>query len=250
MTTDCLRLDDYLDGRLTEPDAEAFETHTLTCTDCDAALDAANGLDLSPLREVACPPAVLDAALHAARRAPDRAPVASARRYRFRLPLVALALAAVAVLAFGLARVLASGAPAPVVAEQILTPPIAPPGEALTPEPEAPPLADTPEPAEAPELVAPSPPLPEPTAPRRAPAAPSPVPAVAPAPEPADAPQDAIAQRDAQPEEDLSPEAVEAAQRDIALAFSLVAEAQTRAGDAIRTRAGSVSETIDQTLPF
>ena len=248
MTTDCLRLDDYLDGRLTEPDAEAFETHTLTCTDCDAALDTASGLDLSPLRAASCPPAVLDAALRAARRAPDRALVASARRSRFRLPLVALALAAVVVLAIGLARIAAPDIPTPVVAEQTLPP--APPEEAPVPEPEAAPLAETPELEATPEPTAPSAPRPAPeqTAPR--PALATPTPAIPPTPEATAPPRDAIAETDPQTEEDLSPEAVEAAQRDIALAFSLVAEAHTRAGDTIRTRAGSVSETIDQTLPF
>ena len=235
MTTDCLRLDDYLDSRLPEPDAEAFEAHTLTCTDCDAALDTASGLDLSPLRAASCPPA-------------DRALVASARRSRFRLPLVALALAAVVVLAIGLARIAAPDIPTPVVAEQTLPP--APPEEAPVPEPEAAPLAETPELEATPEPTAPSAPRPAPeqTAPR--PALATPTPAIPPTPEATAPPRDAIAETDPQTEEDLSPEAVEAAQRDIALAFSLVAEAHTRAGDTIRTRAGSVSETIDQTLPF
>lgn len=244
MTTDCHRLDDYLDGRLPEPDAEAFETHTLSCADCDAALDAADRLDLSPLRDVTCPPAVLDAALRSARRAPDRTAVAGVRRSRFRLPLVALALATVAVLAIGLARIAAPDVPTPVVAERTVPVQPAPNDELPAPEPEAAPLAETPEPPAPPPLT------PERPTPRRAPAPPPPVPTVSPAPSPTEAPQDAIAQGETPPEEDLSLEAVEAAQRDIALAFSLVAEAQTRAGDAIRTRAGSVSETLDQTLPF
>lgn len=248
MTPDCLRLDDYLDGRLSESESETFETHTATCADCDAALDDALALDgLATLRDVTCPPAVVTAALRQARRAPDRAAVPIARRSTSRLSLVVLALAAAVALVVGLTRLDASDTPR--VAEVV--PPDLAPAEAPAPDPEPAPFADDDTKAEAP---APGPAFePSPT-PQPAPAPPAVAP---PAPAPREvmmAPEDAVAQADGtldeSPEAAPTPEEIADAQRDLALAFSLIAEAQTRAGDALRSRTGSMSATIDQALPF
>ena len=245
MTNTCFRLDDYLDGRLSDADAEAFETHTLACPACDAALDEA-APDLSALRDVACPPEVVEAALRTARRAPavapDRSPAVGRSRRRF--AFVPLALAAALAVAVGIGVTLDRGADGP-------PQPIA---EAVTP-------ADVPE-TSATEVppAEPAPPAsnttaePEPVATPRPTPAPPPLPAPAPAPEPIARPSDDfVAQADPAPdttEPEPTPEEIEAAREDLALAFHLVAEAQTQARQAVRAEATPLTHTIDRALPF
>ena len=52
------------------------------------------------------------------------------------------------------------------------------------------------------------------------------------------------------PEPDPTPEEIEAAREDLALAFHLVAEAQTQARQAVRAEATPLTHTIDRALPF
>jgi len=251
MTAPCLRLDDYLDGRLSAADAEAFETHTLTCSDCDAALDEA-APDLSALRDVTCPSEVVEAALRAARRAPalapDRAP-AVRQRSRRRFAVGPLALAAALAVAVGIGVTLDRGSdgPARPIAEAVTS--ADEPTPSTTPVTPAEPTPAASDSTTEPEAVAPTPqpvPTPAPT-PRRAPAPPSP-------PEPAAPPaDDLVAQADPVPEAaepEPTPEEVEAAREDLALAFHLVAEAQTQARRAVRAEATPLTHTIDRALPF
>ncbi|WP_420453926.1 zf-HC2 domain-containing protein [Rubrivirga sp.] len=235
--TACLPLDDYLDGRLSEADAQAFEAHALDCAACDAALESSVG-DLSVLRDVSCPPAVVEAALRSARRAGDRAPAAG-RGLRRRFVWAPLALAAALAVVVGVSL---DREPVPVVAEA--TAPVAPTESAETtgdvdraetpvPPPEADPVAPAPRPTPAPQTPQPDP---RPAAPQA----------------PAVAPTSDIAQAvpDVPDEAEPTTDEIEAARQDLALAFRLVAEAQSRAGDAVRAEAGPLSHTLDQTLPF
>jgi len=242
MTAPCLRLDDYLDGRLSAANAEAFETHTLACPACDAALDQA-APDLSVLRDVSCPPEVLEAALRTARRAPALAPdrlPARRHRPRRRFVVVPLALAAAVAIAVGVTWDRALDDSAPAIAEAVPPAAAAPEAPSALPEP-TPPASDA---TAAPEPVAPAP-RPEPTP------APRPTP---PAPEltaPAD--DDLVAQTGATTdpaEPEPTPEEIEAARDDLALAFHLVAEAQARAREAVRDEATPLTHTLDRALPF
>ncbi|PAP77348.1 zf-HC2 domain-containing protein [Rubrivirga marina] len=250
MTAPCSRLDDYLDGRLSDADAEAFETHTLSCSTCDAALDEA-ALDLSALGAVACPPEVVEAALRTARRAPtlapDRAP-AIRQRARRRFSVVPLALVAAVAIAIGVTWDRGEDGPVAPIAEAVVPAdePDALPAEVAPSDPavsasdttvEAEPLIPTPQPATpAPRRSAP-PPAPEPTA------LPSDdlVAQADPTPEPAEAEP-----AEAEP----TPAEIEAARDDLALAFHLVADAQTQARAAVRAEATPLSHTIDRALPF
>lgn len=245
MTTDCTRLDAYRDGRLAEPDAQAFESHAATCAACDDAL-LADDLGLSTLADVACPPAVLDAALAAARRparhAADRGPIPASRSRRTprRLRVVPLALAAGLALAATLwllpsqedASPEFASLDAPAQDTAPAPPPPSPEVEIL--DAEAPPRPPTPSPA--PPAVRPRPPVTTP-----APAAPSPemIAAATPATEP-----------DPLDEPEPSPEDIAGARRDLALAFALLADAQSQARDAIRDDASALTSTLDTALPF
>ena len=81
-----------------------------------------------------------------------------------------------------------------------------------------------------------------------APAAPPrPAPRAAPAPRPAPQPTPATL-----PPDPAEPTAADVAQAraDLALAFGLIAEAQTQARDAIESDAGHVASTVTNVLPF
>ncbi len=262
--TDCTRLDDYLDGRLSDADAQAFETHTLSCDACETALDA-TALDLSPLGDATCPPAVVDAALRAARRAPDRG--AARPSGRRRSAFAGLALAAVLAVAIGVG--LDRDGPTPEIAE--VTPPAAADAaletatsdastpdvvpDAITDELPQPETADASAPTPTPPASAarPAPRAAQPRAaqPRAVRPLSSPAPARA-APEAAPAPDLAQASPDQTEPGETEPTSAEiaAARQEIALAFRLVADAQTRAGDVVRAEAGPLSTTLDHTLPF
>ncbi|WP_412063164.1 anti-sigma factor family protein [Rubrivirga sp. IMCC45206] len=252
MTTDCTRLDAYRDGRLAEPDAQAFETHAASCAACDAEL-LADDVGLSALADVACPPAVLDAALASvgrpSRRTGDRAAVPASRAGRTlrRLRLVPLALAAALALSTTIWLLPRDEAPAPDIARV----------EAPAPEAEPSPSLASSDSSEIPEASRPAPdstlapaadqpprptPLPRPV-PATTPTAPSPDLVAATEPD-ADSPPDEVA------EPEPSPDDVAAARRDLALAFALVADAQTQARDAIRDDASALTSTLDTALPF
>ncbi len=240
--TACLRLDDYLDGRLSDADADAFETHALDCAACDVAL--ADALDLSPLGDVICPPAVVDAALRSARRAPDRAPVARRSVRRFVWAPLALVAALAVVVGVSLDR----GSAPPEIAEAV---------EPVRPADEAAAATDSndaaPNTAPAPPPVAQAVPDEAPAAPVRQAPRPERRPVAAPsAPAPSSVPDAEVAEAVPTEPSDAEPSdaEIEAARQDLALAFRLVADAQSRAGDAVRAEAGALSSTFDHTLPF
>ena len=242
MTHHCLLLDDYLDGRLSDADAEAFEIHALDCDVCDEALALPDELSagLRDLADCACPPAVIDAALRTARRAPDRrAAVATRRRRGFwaaPVSLVALAVALVVLLPPAPereSRPVVTDAPAPLSESTRVA--------VATPAPDVPPVLDTDE-VHADEVDAADAapvrtrrPADRTRRARPAPRADRPPTASAPTPSAQDQPTQAE---------------IEAATQDLALAFRLVAEAQSEARDALRDEAGELSSTLDTALPF
>ena len=296
MTVRCHHLDAYLDGRLADADAQAFEDHALACPACDAALaepvaalrgladvacpptllaevlDGPEASEASPLfadgyRQLAaptCPPEVIEAALKTARRAPDRAPRPTPTR---RLSRRTVGWAAGLAVALALVVAWQAGGPSP--AEGPATVAVAPTTDAVPPPDSAvggPELA-APAPAAFPaDLVAeverqrPTEPAPAASPDRADPTPAEPVPDrpsrdVLPA---QDLPAQNVAQAQptgADPAEPTPTEAeIEGAQRDLALAFRLVADAQSQARsavrDAVRDEAGALSTTLDRTLPF
>lgn len=243
--TPCLRLDDYLDGRLSESETDAFEAHAVDCDACEDALSLAT--TLAPLAAITCPPEVLDRASRIARQAPDRAPARRRSRVDAWAPLaLAAALAVVLAVAFwpspGSAPApLATATPAPAATPTVPDTPLTP---SLVPDVDASAEDARPE-------VVPAPPVREGRRSRPAPPAP-----VAPTPEAPSQPlPDTLPDVDEPGTEALAEaqptaEEVEAARRDLALAFSLVADAQNRARDAVRAEATPLSTTIDHALPF
>lgn len=224
----CDRLDAYLGGRLS-PEAEAhFEAHVATCDACldTAVADVTDAL--VPLGAVACPPAVIDAALAEARRtAPDRSP---ARGRAFRASRLGVGLAATLALVLT-ALIWSLAAPEePRVAE------VRPEATSLAPEPPSPlppappPEATDPEPM--PEFTAPPPP-PAAPAPRRAPP-PRPV-EDAPPPEAAPLPEVAAA------------DSVQIAREEVLLALAIVADAQDHATSAVTDGVGRVHDALHAT---
>ena len=285
MTPTCHHLDAYLDGRLQGADAEAFEAHALACPRCDAAL-AEPVPALRALADVACPPALLagvldgherddpDAptlfadgyrqlaavtcppeviagALRAARRAPDRGARPHPARRRTARPATAWAagLAAALAVAVGVWQGVAPDSGTDPVTVAV--------GPAQGPAAE-PPVGLPPRAAETPSRPAPAadePPAPRTPRPDRAARASSPAepplaapPATAASAPPADDVAQAAPAAPAEPE--ITEADVEDARRDLALAFRLVADAQTRARATLREEAGALSTTIDQALPF
>ncbi|WP_412067629.1 zf-HC2 domain-containing protein [Rubrivirga sp. IMCC43871] len=248
--TDCTRIDAYRDGRLAEPDAQAFETHAATCDACDAAL-LADDLGLSALADIVCPPEVLDAALAAVgrstRRAGDRAaaPASRAGRTLRRFQLVPLSLAAALALAATVWLLPREEATAPDIARV----------EAPVPGTETTQPLPSPDTSEIPEATPPATaPAPAAAQPSRPTSPPRPVPAttpVAPSPDLIAATEPAT---DGPPDEVSEPEPsaadVAAARRELALAFALVADVQTQARDAIRDDASALTSTLDTALPF
>ena len=272
MTDFCTLLDAYLDGTLSEDQAERFERHASECHDCELALDAtlemplalladdtcppavlasalaateAEWLDawsreLRGLAETPCPSAVLDAALRQTRRAPDRSPVRSSRRSAVRW-----AVGIAALIAIGLAWSLRTPTDhaRPEIAQTPLPIPIDS-GSAPAPLPDVSEVEEAPLTAQAPA------PVPAPVEAHPPPASPTPTPTID------SEPTDQIAEVDdttapAPVDEDTpSSEAIEAARDDLALAFRLVDRAQTQARSAVRDEVGVLSTTIEQTLPF
>ncbi|MEM0962550.1 MAG: zf-HC2 domain-containing protein, partial [Bacteroidota bacterium] len=98
--TDCLLRDDYLDGRLTDAEAEAFEIHAADCDACDHAMALPPDIVRS-LRAPTAPAALVDAAIRSARRAPDRAAVRTPYRRRLAVSLTAIAALALLVVVSG-----------------------------------------------------------------------------------------------------------------------------------------------------
>ncbi len=238
----CQTLAAYLDGRLSDADADAFEAHLADCETCAEDADDLS-LALALLADEPCPPEVLDRALaQARRRAPDREARPSARRrsapWRLAvLPLLALAVAA----AVWLVR--PSEAPAPrELAASVDEPPAAEPAAEPTAEPEAP---ETP-PAVQPGPIPPAAPDASPAP--RAPARVAPAPRRAPAPAPAAVPEPDIAQ--AVPPDSVPADSVAAAKEELLYAFALVADAQDHAADAVADGVGRVSDAIRSTPPL
>lgn len=286
MTDLCLHLDDYVDGRLSDAETDRFEAHLSDCAACEAALAFPDDLSAAfsdlgavpcppglvdralaeaegawpetwerALRGLAaepCPPEIVEAALRRARHAPDRAPH---RLRRVRWVGAAVALAACVTVAFGWVRGLAVEPAVEPIAQvrQVdarSLPDAAPPDPAPR---EAPAERDAsaeraapadPESAGASSAVAS-------TVPPAAQAPPTPQPAPQPAPASATQPLVADAGDATQPDAPTpSPDDIAEAQRDLALAFGLVADAQSRAGQRVRDEAGALSSTLDHTLPF
>ena len=249
MTDPCLLRDDYLDGRLSEPDAQRFETHAADCDACDAALLADNlglgdGLGLAALADVTCPPEILAAVLPGSRRAPDRPAAArpAARRTRGRLWLAPLGLAVAAVAVFLMmprdrAEPIASADdPTVIIAPDSIQPELTDDGPEADEVAADAPLVD---PAEtAPTQAAPPRPAPRPTPPR--------VPA---RPSRSDSAPVQVAEAPPPTEPEPTPEEIEAAARDLALAFAIVDDAQSRAGRTVREEVADLSSTLDYAIP-
>ena len=279
MTDPCRDLDPYLAGDLTAADAERFERHALACDACDAALALPADLgaaflefagercppdvlaaaqasadgdwppawprELRALSSATCPPDVLAAALRQTRQAPDRAPARHRQRRAWAWALAAL----VAVGVSWAALQSATDAPVQVADEGTETPAAAPPAAAQNP--------DDPEP-DKPDPIAPAPPV----------AAPPPAPPQTPRPAPPVATPSAplIAERSLEPapagpapdlqatpdltEHQPTVQEIEDAQRDLALAFALVADAQSAAGAHVREQAQALGSTLNNTSPF
>lgn len=256
MTSDCLNLEPYLDGHLSDDDEARFETHVLECDACDHALALP---ELSALRDPVCPPEIVDRALTRAHRAPDRAP---ARRRSRRWVWTSVAAASMAVLAVAVVSRPPSK-PVTVAESSPTTPsPESLNSETLTPETPAPDAADDLESASSSQATtaqetAPDAP-PSRTAPSRTPStrrapnrpAPSAAPAAAPDLEVAQSSPDLEDAPDLEDVDRPSDADIAAAQRDLALTFQLVAAAQDRARSALEADAGPIATTLDQTLPF
>ena len=245
MTDPCLLRNDYLGGRLAEPDAQRFETHASTCDACDAALLAddlglGDELGLAALADVTCPPELLTSVLPASRRAPDRPSAArsAARRRRGRLWVAPTALAVAAVAVFLLmphdtADPLASAGD---------------PTETVDPDPTRPePSGDGTEAegvAQDAPLVASAEAAPTVTAPPR------PTPSRAPArPTRSDSAPIQVAEDAPPADPDPTPEEIEAAARDLALAFAIIDDVQSRAGRTVRKEVADLSSTFDYAIP-
>ncbi|MGB3543131.1 zf-HC2 domain-containing protein [Rubrivirga sp.] len=244
MTTDCSPLEAYLEDRLSPAEADAFEAHAVDCTSCEDALAFP---ELTSLRDVPCPPVVVEDALRQTRRAPDRA---ASRPTRHSRRVVGSGIAVLALCAIAATLLLRPDAPRPDIAvvsaapavledETPVAPESAPTEDSASPDAlgEAP--APAPQPAAPAPLSQPAPSLPEPPALEVAEASQDPT------------ERDAPLEDESLREDDMPTDAeIAEAQRDLALAFRLVADVQDRARHAVRSEAGTVASTIDQTLPF
>lgn len=242
------QLDAYLDGDLAPAETRAFEAHAGACPACAAELALARRLQgaLRALPAEPCPYEVFQGALdRIARESKDRPALPSparARRPRWHAAGVGVGLVALVALALVLAR--PANEPAPVE----------PVASTETPDP-TPPAVDLPAaepvPAGAGDTTAtPSPARPEttPTARRRAP---RPAPYTAPKgdlaaarPTPSPAPE---------PSAEPTPAEVASAREGVRLAFTLFAEANRQATEAVRSNVGQqlehVTDALALTLP-
>ena len=240
----CSQLDAYIDGDLSDTDASVFEAHAENCSECAADLAAARILDAewTRLSTVTAPLAVLNAALREAKRVPhDRAPVRGTRRPYGRLA----GWVTVGVLAIALASAVLWMPPAedPVPSQSVaMDLPARSDTEETPAETAVPEIAD---PIAEPRMDAPPKPSPAPSrTPRSAsPSRRQPVPMTQqPETEP---PPVQLAERSAVP-----PDSVVQAQQDLMLALSLVAHAQSRAGDAVSTEIGRAAGALTETSLF
>lgn len=238
--TPCLHLDDYLDGRLTEAESAAFEAHAIDCPRCDDALALPADV-VSCLQDVTCPPDVFDQARRLARRAPDRAPARNHRRVVVWAPI---GLALLAALAITISLQSDTDRQPQIASAEPPGIPDAPPAQ-TTPEPAPtglpPEAADVPTRQTSPATRPSRSPAPRAASPIDPPPEPAPIAAASPDDLPAPLPPD-----DAAPTQDD----IDAARRDLALAFQLVAEAQTRARDAVQDESVPLSTTLDHALAF
>ncbi len=266
-----------------EPTAPGVQAHLDGCATCAAEAALARRIDaaLASHRAVSAPPEVIAAALAQARpplarpplarpplapahlHAPDRpARAGSARGLAaarpssrlWRVGGVALAALLLATLSWTALRspeaspeAVVAENEAPIVPERAT--PLAEDSVDIEPDADVAPEADA-----APERLAQAPrSAPRRIAPRRrAPRAPSPAsqrlapeaPALQIAPD--TAPDPLLAENEPTP----TPQDIERAEAELQLAFSLIADAQVRAGRAVRSEAGALSSTLDSTLPF
>ncbi len=243
-------------GALAQPTCPP-DVLALALASMESELPAAWQRELRELSATACPPDVVTAALRQARRAADRPVARPARRTPvWRTPVRwSVGLAAMVAIALGWALRPQTEPTRPTggdlaVAEQV-PPSLAPPTPLDRPARDS-----TLQPAEADVAVA----SPEPAvaASGASPAAPPAVRALRPAaavPTPDDAAPsevtpDLLAEQSAARDTLATPAEIESAQRDLALAFGLVAEAQSRAGRRVRQDTDELSSTIGHTLPF
>ncbi|OZC02634.1 hypothetical protein [Rubricoccus marinus] len=263
-----------------EPTAPDVQTHLDVCETCAAEAALARRVDsvFAARGAVTAPPALIEAALAQARREASRESASGARTLAADRPARAsgargavasrtdsrlwrvggVTLAALLLAALSWTALRPDSTPQEAVVAENETPLAPPPlaDDSLdTPQedgarPEAPlaPEAETaPEPDRVAQTPRPAPRRVAPRAPRRRAARPDSSPE-APAPQPTpDTVQDPLV-ADAEPTP--TPQDIDRAQADLELAFTLIAGAQRQAGRAVRSEAGALSSTLDQTLPF
>ena len=258
-TVSCSALDAFLDGDLSARDASAFEAHAASCAECTSDLAVSRLLEAewSAMAAVSAPPAVVEAALVAARRrATDRPPAARTARPRH-LRLVAFGVLAVVVASAAL-WLQRDASPAPPL--QASTDTGSPGGPAT--ETVAPALADADgqrEPVVQPDPVPSETPASPAAAPARRPARPAVESAAPPRPSPIRPANPDPAARDAvpTPPRDLvaqaapaAPDSVAQARQDLLLALSLVADAQSRASATVNLEFERATDALSDTHLF
>ena len=240
------QLDAYLDGDLAPAAARAFEAHAETCRACADELALARRIEgaFRALPQEPCPYGVYQGALdRIAHEGKDRPPLPTASRVRIRRPrwqLAGLSVAFAVLVALTLFLLHPASAP-PSAGEVAVTATDTPPAT-VAPLDEAPPddQATTPDDS----LEAPSPAPEAPAAPvrRATPRTAAPRAYVAAAPNaPPSAPPSATA-------EEPTPEEVESAREGVLLAFSLFADANRRATEAVRSNVGQQLEHVTDAL--
>ena len=244
------QLDAYLDGDLAPAAARAFEAHAETCRACADELALARRIEgaFRALPQEPCPYDVYQGALdRIAHEGKDRPPLPTASRVRIRRPRWQLAGLGVALsVAFAvlvaLTLFLLRPTSAPPSAEEVAVTATDTPSATVAPLDEAPPDAQATMPDDS--LDAPSPAPEAPAAPvrRATPRTAAPRAYVAAATNtPPSAPPSATA-------EEPTPEEVESAREGVLLAFSLFADANRRATEAVRSNVGQQLEHVTDAL--
>ena len=268
------RLDAFLDGESDAAEASALRLHLADCDACAAELALAERLQatLRTMPRPTVPADLLAASLAAARTAelPVRAPRRAADRRsapgpstRRRIAWGAGVIAPLVLVVALLSRPDASREVVPPpVAEQPRTLPAPPPDRGAMPSAEGvaaapPPAAPSPARPAAPAVAATRPATRSAPPRRRVRSAPAPrqdpAPAVAPPPTPELPPEPEFVAELPEPElpePEPTPEQIAQARSELALAFGLIAEAQSKAGRAVRDEAGALTDALDLSIPF